>query len=462
MALKKLMLRKVIETKKAELAKLREAEAEFEKREKELEASIEEVTTQEERDAVNEEINKFESEKAEHDQKVTDLDKEVRDLEAELDELEKKDEAAPASAADPAPEGRKDNRTMETRKFYGMNIQERDAFFAREDVKAFLETVRTSIKEKRAISNVGLLVPDVMLPLLRQVTEENSKLIGKVNRVNVPGKGRQTIMGDIPEAVWTEMCATLNELSLSFNGVEVDGYKVGGFIPVCNAILEDSDIALATEIINALGKAIGYALDKAIVYGAGTKMPLGFVTRLAQTAAPSDYSATERPWADLHTSNVVKFTKTGLELFKEIALKKGIVSNKYAKDGITFIMNENTHNKLVAESIGANASAAIVAGMNNTMPVVGGDIVELPFMADGDIAFGYLGLYLLAERAGAQIDSSEHVRFLEDQTVFRGTARYDGKPVIAEGFGIMNIENKAPTTSVTFAADAANAASAGE
>ena len=455
MALKKLMLRKTIETKKAELAKLRELDATFETREKELEASIEEVNTQEERDAVMGEIEKFETEKAEHDQKVTDLDKEVRDLEAELDELEKKDET-PAPVADPEPEARKEERHMETRKFFGMNAQERDAFFAREDVKAFLETVRTSMKEKRAINNVGLLVPEVMLPLLRQVTEENSKLICKVNKVSVPGTGRMNIMGNIPEAVWTEMCANLNELDLSFYGVEVDGYKVGGFIAVCNAMLEDSDIALATEVITALGRSIGYALDKAIVFGTGTKMPLGIVTRLAQTSKPADYPAAGRAWVDYHSTHITKTNTTGTNLFKAIVGAKKLVSNKYSKDSLVWLMSENTHCDLIAESIGVNSAGAIVAGMQNVMPIIGGEIVELPFITDGDIVFGYLDTYLLAERAGTQIDSSEHARFLQDQTVFKGTARYDGQPVIAEAFAVLNIKNQNPTTTATFAEDTAN------
>ena len=90
------------------------------------------------------------------------------------------------------------------------------------------------------------------------------------------------------------------------------------------------------------------------------------------------------------------------------------------------------------------------------MPVIGGNIEELNFMADGDIAFGYPELYTLVQRSGTQVGQSEHVKFLEDRTVFKGTARYDGKPVIAEGFGILNIAGTAPTTSATFAEDAAN------
>ena len=107
--------------------------------------------------------------------------------------------------------------------------------------------------------------------------------------------------------------------------------------------------------------------------------------------------------------------------------------------------------------MGANMNAAIVSGMTqNTMPVVGGTIEELEFMEDGDIAFGYNNLYLLVQRHGTQLGQSEHVRFLEDQTVFKGTARYDGKPVIAEAFGLLNINGQEPTTEVLFSPDKAN------
>ena len=461
MALRTLMLKKDIDNKRKAFAELEKKDADFEARNAELEAAIAEVETEEQRDAVNEEIEKFEAEKAEHDKAKGDLDEEIRGLEAELDELEKA-QAEPAPVADPEPapavESRKDNVLMETRKFFGMNMQERDAFFANDEVRSFLDIARNCIKEQRTITNVGLTIPEVMLPLLRQVAEETSKLVGRVYHVRVAGTGRMNVMGAIPEAVWTEMCANLNELDLAFNDVEVDGYKVGGYFAVCNAILEDSDIALASEIINALGKSIGIALDKAIVYGTGTKMPLGIVTRLAQSSQPADYSATSRTWADLHSTHITKVNKTGLELFQEIVKTRKIVKNNYFENGIVWVMNASTHTDLIVQSMGKDSSAAVVAGMSNSMPVIGGDIVELPFMADGDIVYGYFDAYLLAERAGTQIDSSEHVRFLADQTVFKGTARYDGTPVIAEAFGIININNTNPTTTATFAPDTANTA----
>ena len=112
--------------------------------------------------------------------------------------------------------------------------------------------------------------------------------------------------------------------------------------------------------------------------------------------------------------------------------------------------------KLVAEALTINAAGAIVSGIDNTMPILGGAIEELDFIPDNVMISGYVELYLLAERAGTNLATSEHVRFIQDQTVFRGTARYDGAPAIAEGFMAIGL-GVTPTATMTFAADTANA-----
>lgn len=455
MALKALMLRRSIEIKQGDLTALRQRGEEFQTRETELKGRIAAANTEEERAAVQTAVEQFEKEKADHTAAVGALEGEIAQLERELEEAEKNE---PEQAGNPA-NTREEKKSMNTRhQFFGMTMTERNAFFAEESVKKFLGDVRTCIKEKRAIDNVGLTIPEVALPLLKQVVAKTSKLISRVNFRHVAGTGRQRIMGEIPEAIWTEMCATLNELSLGFNDTEVDGYKVGGFFAVCNAILEDNDVNLMSEILNALGKAIGKAVDKAIVYGTNVKMPMGIVTRLAQTAQPADYAATARPWKDLHETHIITGKgKTGLALFQEIVANAKVIHNDYFEGGLVWLMNKATHTDLTVQSMEKNLNAAIVAGINNAMPVAGGEIIELPFIPDGNIVFGYFDAYLLAERAGTQLGQSEHVRFLEDQTVFKGTARYDGEPVIPEAFAVMSITTTAPATSVTFPTDTANA-----
>ena len=463
MALKVLLLRKKLTDMQTSLADLERTAQGFETREAELAADIEAAQTDKERSVVEAAVESFEQERSQNTTAIEQLRTDIAEMENQIREAEEAARQARSGQGEHHEE-RKDDHTMnnaETRtRFFGMTAQQRDAFMARDDVKEFLQRVRELGHEKRSVTGAELLIPTVMLDLLRQTISEYSKLIYKVNLRSVPGKARQTVAGSIPEAVWTEMCAKLNELAVSFTAVEVDGYKVGGFIAICNAVLEDSDISLAQEIITSLGASIGYALDKAILYGTGTKMPMGIVTRLAQSVQPETYPATARAWADLHTSNIQTITtanSTGVKLFQSVLKAFGAAKGKYSR-GIKFwAMNETTYNTFMAESLSINATGAVVAGMNATMPVVGGDVVLLDFIPDNNIIAGYGDLYLLAERAGTALAQSEHALFTEDQTVFKGTARYDGLPVIAEGFVAIGINAVAPTTSMSFATDSANA-----
>ena len=480
MALKALMLRRRIDLKKKELEELRTKLAGFAARETELETDIGEVETEEQRTAVEEEITAFEQERDAAQQSADQLESEIAQLESELQETERQQATEPAGAGNgstPAGESgaeagnggatqetinenRGGKRTMGRRTFAKMNRQERDVFFAREDVKSYLSEIRTAIKEKRAISGAGLTIPDVMLEMIRETVAENSKLLPFITVRNVGGKARQNIAGTIPEAVWTEMCAKINELDIGFNQIEVDGYKVAAFIPVCNAVLEDSDVNLADEIVRAIGVAISKALDKAILFGKGTKMPLGIVTRLAQTSEPADWDSDGPAWTDLHTSNVQKInvaSETGVAFFAALIEKLGLAKPKYSSDGLFWVMNRKTHIKVMIKALAFNASAALVSN-TTMMPVLGGAVVEFEDdeIADDEIIGGFGGNYLMAERAGVEFASSTEVLFLQDQTVFKGTGRYDGKPVAGEAFVIVNFANTNPTTSKDFAEDYAN------
>ena len=472
MALRVLLLKKQLDAKRRSRASLETRAAELQTREAELSASIDEVnetTSLEDRSALETLVSEFEADKAALQNETDTLEGEIRELEGQIAAEEAaQNTEPPAAPTNPAAgEERKDENAMNinTReKFFGkMSVQERTAFFARDDVKGFLANVRTGIKQKRAIENIGLLIPEVMLPLLRENIINYSKLYRHVTVRTIRGEGRVPIMGAVPEAVWTECCANLNELDITFNDAVVDCYMVAGYFAVCNANIEDADIDLLSELLDAIGQAIGLALDKAILYGRNSeytqKMPQGIVSRLLEFEQPTGYPATARPWADLTTTNVITLPadKTGAQLFQEIVLASGAAKGRYSRGGKVWVMNETTYTFLVANALVVDAGGAIVSGVNGTMPVTGGDIEVLNFVPDGVIIGGFFDLYLLAERRGPQFATSDHVRFLQSQTVMKGTARYDGLPVIAEAFVVIGVMGVEPKAEMEFASDTANA-----
>lgn len=457
--LRQLMLGKKLAQRKADLAKLQEREKDLKKREADLESALEEAKTEEEISTVDTSISELETDKQNYETEKSTLTGEIEKLEEELSELNSKSNLENSEKSSERKNEKGGTVRMRGQFFGGLTREAAAIMVAREDVKEFLVRAREIISEKRAVNGAELTIPEVMLDLLRDNLHKYSKLITKIRLKPVAGKSRQNIAGTIPEGIWTETLGKLNELAISFNQIEVDGYKVGGFIPVPNSTLEDSDLNLANEIMDALGQAIGMAIDKAILYGTGVKMPLGIVPRLAQTSEPSGWGTNAPDWTDLHTSNIVKFdpaSMTAEEFFAALLLKLGIARPNYSIGGTFWAMNRKTRMTLMSKSVAFNAAGAIVAGQMGTMPIENGEIIELEFMSDNDIVGGFGSLYLLAERAGAQLAVSEHVKFIEDQTVFKGTARYDGAPAIGEGFVAINIGNTSPAASKTFAADTAN------
>lgn len=467
MALKAMMLKRSIDKKKEELEQLRQKDTEFQTREAELESAINEAETTEQEQAVTQEIEKYENEKAAHEYSKNILSAEIEGLESELQSLEEK---SPARSMSHQTNERNNNMNLKDikirslplhiRAFDALTIEQRNSIVDRDDVKDFLTRLRSMKGQTRDITGAELTIPIVFIDLIAENMFRYSKLINRVRKRDVGGQARQTIAGTVPEAVWTEMCGAINELTFVFNQVTLDGFKVAGFIPVCNSVLEDNDINLSGWIIEMISESIGLAMDKAILYGKGaaSSMPLGIVTRLAQSAQPENYPANAPAWVDLHTSNILKVdsSQDAVTFWADLALAAGNTYTKYARGTQFWAMNSKTLATLKSKLITFAASGELLSRFNGVMPIIDGDVDVLEFMPDGDIVGGYGDLYLLAMRSGMIIESAREVQFIQDNTVFKGKQRADGQPVIPGAFVAININNTSVTTALTFAADTAN------
>lgn len=454
--LRALMLRKKINDAKKDIEALRAKESDFEtraadlqKRTDEAAQAIDEANTDEEKQVVEDTVTAIENdqaaldaEKAENDQKIADLEGEVSELEAELAQVEDEQRAKPVPAAEPqviTPSGvtiseRNSNKMFKTRSIRNMSIEQRAALVAREDVQKTLAEVRTLIKEKRSVTGQNLTIGETILGLVRENIIDYSKLFGRVNSFTTNKDGRVIVQGLVSEAIWTECCAALNELDLEFGQVELDCYKVAGYLVLCNAAIEDSDIDLLDAVVVGLSQSIGKALDKAIVYGTGVKMPTGVVTAIAETASQK---------VTISSSDHDK------KFFQDIIGAAAKADSKYSRGEKLWIMNDATYATVMQEAVAVDGSGAYVSVVNGRMPAIGGEIIVINDIPNNNIVMGYFDLYALLEKKGITIDTSEHVKFLEDQTVVRGRGRYDGKPVVNKAFVAIGI-GSAPTTEVDF------------
>lgn len=469
MALKAIMIAKKLEMKRAAFDELVAKDTEFETRSAEIEKAIGEAKTEDEQKAVEEALEKYTEEEAAHNEEKEKLSAEIKGLEKDLEDAEK-DQPEPKGDPEPKKKDERNDFTMNTinirslpmnvRAFDALPKEQRDAIVAQPDVQTFFAELRNASRSKRDVTGGELTIPVVFLDLIAENMYRYSKLMRRVRIRNVNGEARQTIAGTVPEAVWTEMCGAINELTFDFNQITLDGFKVAGYVAVCNSLLEDNDVNLASWIVEMLSEAIGLAEDKAILYGkgAGRKMPLGIVTRLAQESKPTDYPATAPAWVDLHTSNIITIptASTGEVFWAALAVAAGNTFTRYSRGERFWAMNSKTLATLQSKAILATALGRYVTFDGMTMPIIGGDVEILEFIPDGDIVGGYGDLYLWAQRSGMTIEASREVQFIQDNTVFRGKERADGMPVIPGAFVAININGASVTTSMTFAADTAN------
>ena len=472
MALRVLMLRSQINALQQQLAPLTETRDGFAAREAELERAIGEATTDEERSVVSAAVDAFENDRSANAAEIARIQGEIDTRSAEIARLEA--EQTPPPASNPAVSNSDTrnndhhersfvpmNNTTE-RRWFGLTYAERDALMQSEQVRTFIRNVREARAQQRSVTGGELGIPDGFLPILRDLTYQESKFLRFVFTTTFRGTTRQNVAGIAPEAIWTEMTDKLNELDINFWQLTMDGFMVGGYMAVPNSILmDDSDLQLATTILQALAASLAKAIDKSIWFGTGENMPVGIITRLAATAKPTWWGSQQTAFTDLHTSRILKLdiaSKTGVEFFQPLVAALAVAKPDYSNGTVIWTMNRKTHMDLMSRALAYNSAAAMVAGVNNTMPVVGGEIVEWEVMPDNEIAGGFMSLYRSVEREGTSIESNTNVRWLENQTCFKGMQRRDGKPAIGEAFVLINYNNTAPTTTTTFGKDLANTA----
>lgn len=464
MALKVLVLRNRLAPLQEQMQALQTTRDGFAAREAELERDIDAAQTDEERTAVEAAVDAFEQERANNSAEIERVQGEIDKLQADIRSLEERQsnpEPEPQTPQEKSNRERSNSQmTNPERRWFGLTYQERDALAARANVRDFLQRVRQLRAQQNSATGAELGIPTEFMQIIRDQTYQRSRLWQYIHSESISGRARQNIVGKAPEAVWSEMLANINELVLDFTQLEMDGYMLAGYMAISNATLQDDDdLQLLTSIINAMSEANARGLDKAIIYGTGNRMPVGIVTRLAAQSQPAWWGAEQGEFTDLHTSNILKLdidSTSGAAFFATLVEALGIAAPDYSDGRAFWAMNRKTHIRLMSKALAFDASAALTAGISNTFPIVGGDIVELPFMADNDIVGGFGSLMRVVERDGLSVAASDIPLFLRNMTVYRSIGRYDGQPAIGEGFVLVNFHNTAPTTEISFAPDLAN------
>ncbi|QIW56482.1 phage major capsid protein [Pseudolactococcus raffinolactis] len=408
MALRQLILNKKIQERSAKITELRADETKLKDEEVELEKALDEAETDEEVKVVEDSADELEKKIKDKADEIAKLEDEKAELETELAEIE---DEQPNNEEKEDGEKRKMAKNVQTRNNADvMTIRESLQI---ENVRSFYQNIANAMVEKRSLTGAEKVVPAEVIDRIESKLGDYSTLINEVTVEKIGGTGRAVIAGDIPEAIWFEVGKkALDELEDKLDGVELDGFGLGGYVAVPNIIIENSLINLASHVEDRLAKAIAKALDKAILKGTGTKQPTGVVV-----SAP--------------VANKVTSDGTITDLIAKLA--------KVDTDGtggeVIAVMNRATYySKIVPKTLAVAANGVLTGSY--ALPF---RVVLSAYADDNTIVFGDFKQFLLAQRSEVRVESSTEVQFTSDNTVFKGVGFYDGKATKAEAFAVVTI-----------------------
>lgn len=422
MALKQLRYHDMLNKKRESLKKFEQRSEKLNNLADSLGTKLDTAKTDSEIELISQQANDLEIKVNENAEQIKELKEEIKFLEEELYTLENgmttgETETIVTTENEENKKGGKRNMINQ------LSFRNTATHLKNEKVRSFYDNVKRTALEKRSFENGGLAVPVEVIDNVLMLIGDYTNLYAEVDVQVIQGEARVILDGAIPEAIWTEMTGAINELETGVNHIELDGYKLGGYVSVPNAFLDDSLVKLSMYVEQRLAQAIAKALDKAILNGTGAtdKQPEGVI--------PS-----------IPVENKATIDGTQVSILSSMAL---LDTGETETGEIIAVMKRKTYYQyILPQSIVATADGRqMVQGVDS--PNIAGLRVVFSQNAPADsIVLGDFKQYLLSERANVIIQSSEHVKFTEDQRVFKGVARYDGKVKNADSFALLTIVNE--------------------
>ncbi len=416
--LKQLKIQKALELKRQKLKEIETKAADILKRSEDTQAPLAEAANEEHLTLLETEITNLETEQTNNDTEKKTVEDEIAALEADLQEVQER--AKQTQTTQTRDKGAKDPM-KEINRLQVRELLKTGEYYKRSDVIEFYE----KFKNLRAVTGGELAIPEVIVNRIMAILGDYSTLYPLVDKITVKGTARILIDTDTTPAQWIEQNAALpvgDVGTLAY--IDFDGFKVGKITFVDNYLLQDSVINLDEYVSRKIARAISLALDISILNGTGAagKQPTGIIPTI-----PAGNRFTVAAGADI------------IEMVRPIgAIDTGLDS----VGEITAVMKRSTYyNNFLEYSININADGEVVGRLPNlTRPdILGIPVVFNNSMAEDEVLYGDFQQYTLVERENISIDSSEHVRFVEDQMAFRGKGRFDGKPTKAEAFALVTI-----------------------
>lgn len=277
----------------------------------------------------------------------------------------------------------------------------------------------------------GFLVPPEFNATLRALALENAQIRPRATvlpmssmEIRMPyirdTSHATNVFGGV-QGYWSAEAGTLTESETTFAEVLLRAHKLTGYTVASNEIMADAAIGLEAFIGQRFPQAIKWFEEKAFWTGNGQGLPLGILNATALISV-----------ARQQASHIV---------FEDLVNMDSQILPSSA-DNVVWFAHPKCKQDLytMALSVGTGGSAIFLNAFNGGATVgppasiFGRPLVfseHLPVLGTaGDLVAADLSYYLIGDRQDLAMEASAHVKFTNDQTVWRFIERLDGRPWI--------------------------------
>lgn len=223
---------------------------------------------------------------------------------------------------------------------------------------------------------------------------------------------------------WTEESGSIVATEAKFGRVELSSKKLTGGARVPNELWNDA-AALGSWMMQTVPAGLAYYEDDAFLNGSGVGEPLGVFNSSAVVAAARQ-TASKIESVDIYAM-YARMLPQSLNRAVWVANQETLPELL----GMTHVISNVAGN----ENVGGSAAGIVQFGNISgapTMSILGRPLIisekAKGLNTQGDINFIDFGHYLIGDRQAISIDSSEHSRFMNDETELRIIERVDGRP----------------------------------
>lgn len=295
-------------------------------------------------------------------------------------------------------------------------LQNRGHHTLTSEEKKFYERLDGLVRDgfSQGVTNVPL--PQTIVERVFEDLTASHPLLEIVEFVPTPARVELVYNADgVKMAQWGKLDDKITkELSTGFKVMNLSAGKLSAFLPVSSSVLDLGPEWLDEYVRTVLGEAIAEGLEEGIIKGNGKEQPVGMIKDLAQATDPeSGYKDKETVTISaLDPENYAKILGT---LTKHPAESGEARTRDVAE--VVMIVNPATYlTKIYPTVVTKNANGTYVEAFPYPTRVIKSAAVP----ADKAI-FGINQKYFfgLCSDRGGKIDASDHVKFLDDQRVYK-------------------------------------------